>query len=420
MATDPRPAVLPARVAAALRRLPRPACGYVYDAASLRARVALLRAVLPPRVRLLYAVKANGHPGVVRTLASTVDGLEVASGGELALALGCGGGIGRDAGQGTGRGWLVAFSGPGKTDAELAAAVGAGAVVHAESPHELRRLSLAAVAAGHGRDHHPGRRPVPVALRVNRAGASLPGSHAMTGTATPFGVDAARLDQAAALAAALPGLDLVGFHLHAVSNNTDAAAHAAFLVDAVEWSVRAAARLRLRLRYVNAGGGLGVDYTGTAGELDLGVLGDGLRRAAAALPEGAELVLEPGRFLTADAGWYAAEVLDLKPVHGRWFAVLRGGTHHFRLPAAWGYSHPCTVLPVEEWPYPFDRPQLRPATVDVAGELCTPRDVLARDRRFDLLRAGDVLVFARTGAYGWEVSHHDFLRHPYPELVFLP
>ncbi|HZN19080.1 MAG TPA: alanine racemase [Micromonosporaceae bacterium] len=458
MAADPRPAgprpagpgpvgpgpvePVPGRVAAAVRRLPRPVCGYVYDAATLRARVALLRGVLPPRVRLLYAVKANGHPEVVRTVAATVDGLEVASGGELALALGCGTGTGtgtdygtgtgrdtstgpdtgtgRDAGPGTGR--LVAFSGPGKTDAELAAAVDAGAVVHVESLHELRRLSLAAVAAspGPGRGHGCSRRPVPVALRVNRPGAPLPGSHAMTGTATPFGIDAAQLDRAAALAAALPGLDLIGFHLHAVSNNTDAAAHAAFLVDAVQWSVRTAARLRLRLRYVNAGGGLGVGYTGTAAELDLGVLGGGLRRAVADLPDGAELVLEPGRFLAADAGWYAAEVLDLKPVHGRWFAVLRGGTHHFRLPAAWGYSHPCTVLPVEEWPYPFDRPQLRHATVDVAGELCTPRDVLARDRRFDLLRAGDILVFARTGAYGWEVSHHDFLRHPYPELVFLP
>ncbi|HET8657444.1 MAG TPA: alanine racemase [Micromonosporaceae bacterium] len=404
MAADP----LPARVAAALRRLPRPTCGYVYDAGSLRARVALLRGVLPPRVRLLYAVKANSHPEVVRTLASTVDGLEVASGGELALALRCG------------TGGLVAFSGPAKTDAELAAAVDAGAVVHVESPHELRRLALAATGRDRAGSRDPGRGPVPVALRVNRPGAALPGSHAMTGTATPFGIDAAQLGEAAALAAALPGLDLVGFHLHAVSNNTDAAAHAAFLVDAVRWSVRAAARLRLRLRYVNAGGGLGVDYTGTAGELDLDVLGDGLRRAVAALPDGAELVLEPGRLLAADAGWYAAEVLDLKPVHGRWFAVLRGGTHHFRLPAAWGYSHPCTVLPVEEWPYPFDRPQLRHATVDVAGELCTPRDVLARDRRFDLLRAGDILVFARTGAYGWEVSHHDFLAHPYPELVFLP
>ena len=145
------------------------------------------------------------------------------------------------------------------------------------------------------------------------------------------------------------------------------------------------------------------------------MLATGLATAAAELPPGADLVFEPGRFLAADAGWYAAEVLDLKRTHGRWFAVLRGGTHHFRLPAAWGYSHPFTVLPVDALAAP-----VRPArgratsTVDVVGELCTPRDVLARDQRVDRLRVGDVLVFGRTGAYGWDISHHDFLRHDPP------
>ena len=87
------------------------------------------------------------------------------------------------------------------------------------------------------------------------------------------------------------------------------------------------------------------------------MLGDGLGRIA--VPPGVRLVFELGRYLAADAGWYAAEVLDLKRNHGRWFAVLRGGTHHFRLPAAWGYSHPFTVVPVEGWPRPYDRPEVR-------------------------------------------------------------
>jgi diaminopimelate decarboxylase len=99
--------------------------------------------------------------------------------------------------------------------------------------------------------------------------------------------------------------------------------------------------------------------------------------------------------------------------------VLRGGTHHFRLPAAWGYSHPFTVLPVEEWHYPFARPQVRDVPVDAVGELCTPRDVLTRGQQVDRLRVGDVLVFARTGAYGWDISHHEFLRHPHPQFVIV-
>src|SRR5690349_22658986 len=120
-------------LADALRRAQRPVCAYVYDTGVLRRRAEAVRGALPDGARLLYAVKANSHPAVVATLASTVDGLEVASGGELELA--------RTAGAGR-----IVFSGPAKTDAELAAAVDAGAVVNVESPLELRRL--AHVAAG--------------------------------------------------------------------------------------------------------------------------------------------------------------------------------------------------------------------------------------------------------------------------------
>ncbi|MCA2214935.1 alanine racemase [Jidongwangia harbinensis] len=384
----------PDRVTAALRDRPRPVCAYVYDTAALRTRTAAVRAALPPGTTLLYAVKANGHPDVVRTLAAGCDGLEVASGGELARAVAAGA-------------RRIVFGGPAKTDAELAAAVAAGAQVNVESALELRRLDRAAAAAGTVAD---------VAVRVNRARSAVTGSHAMTGTPTPFGVDEAGLPQVLALARTLPAVRVTGFHLHAVSNNRDAAAHAAFVADALDWSVRAADRHGVDLRLVNAGGGLGVDYR-SAATLDLDVLRAGL--AAVDVPAGVDLILEPGRILAADAGWYAAEVLDLKHTHGRTFAVLRGGTHHFRLPAAWGYDHPFTVLPVEAWPYPWPRPEVRDAHVDAVGELCTPRDVLARDQPVDRLRVGDVLVFARTGAYGWDISHHDFLRHDPPEFLVL-
>jgi diaminopimelate decarboxylase len=118
-------------------------------------------------------------------------------------------------------------------------------------------------------------------------------------------------------------------------------------------------------------------------------------------------------------GAYVTEVLDVKTNHGRCFAVVRGGTHHFRLPASWGHSHPFTVIPVEEWPYPFPRPGVRGAPVTVAGELCSPKDVLARDVEVDELRAGDILWFHHAGAYGWSISHHDFLHHPHPRQLFL-
>jgi diaminopimelate decarboxylase len=378
---------------------PAPRCAYVYDRPTLTATAAAVRAALPPRTTLLYAVKANGHPDVLAALAVEVDGFEVASGGELALA--------RIARAGTGRAMQIVFGGPAKTDRELAAAVEAEASINVESPLEVRRLAVAAETAG---------ARVRVALRVNRADAVLPGRHRMTGEPTPFGVDEDRLGEAIAVAAGHPSLRVTGFALHAVTNNLDATVHAAFAVDAVRWATDAAARHRVPLDTVNLGGGLGIDYTGDD-RFDLSVLARGLAEAAAALPDGARLILEPGRFLAADAGWYAAEVLDLKRTHGRWFAVLRGGTHHFRLPAAWGYSHPFTVVPVDEWPHPYDRPEVRDVAVDAVGELCTPRDVLTRGQPVTRLRVGDLLVFGRAGAYGWEISHHDFLHHDPPSFL---
>ncbi|HEY0000895.1 MAG TPA: type III PLP-dependent enzyme [Actinoplanes sp.] len=363
--------------------LARPVCAYLYDTAALRARAASVRAALPASSTLLYAAKANGHPEVLGALAASCDGLEVASGGELRLATAAGA-------------RRIVFGGPGKTDAELVAALAAGALINAESVHELRRLAAL------------GDRPE-VVVRVNRAGGGLRGSHTMTGTPTPFGVDEAQL----AAALTVPGVTVIGFHLHAVSNNLDGAAHAAFVADALDWSARTAAAAGIALRVVNVGGGFGVDYR-TDAAIDLAPL------RSVPVPAGVELIFEPGRYLAADAGWYAAEVLDLKTTHGRTFAVLRGGTHHFRLPAAWGYSHPFTVVPVDRWPHPWPRPAVRDTEVDAVGELCTPRDVLTRGQYVTSLRAGDVLVFGRAGAYGWDISHHEFLRHDPPQFVILP
>jgi diaminopimelate decarboxylase len=372
----------PEHIVAALRALAPPVCAYVYDTASLRARAASVRAALPVPATLLYAVKANGHPSVVSALAQVCDGLEVASGGELRLA-------------GTAGAKRIVFGGPGKTDAELAAARAAGALINAESVHELRRI---AALGGHP----------DVVIRVNRPGGSLVGSHTMTGTPTPFGLDPVHLPEALSV----PGVNVIGFHLHAVSNNLDGAAHAAFVTESLAWSAATARSSGLDLRVVNVGGGFGVDYR-TDYSIDLTPL------TSIPVPRGVDLIFEPGRLLTADAGWYATEVLDVKTTHGRTFAVVRGGTHHFRLPAAWGYSHPFTVVPADPWPHPYPRPTATDTPIDAVGELCTPRDVLCRGQHVPSVRAGDLLVFGRTGAYGWDISHHDFLRHDPPAFVIL-
>jgi diaminopimelate decarboxylase len=374
-----------------------PVCAYIYDLGTLLAKLDAVRAALTGRCELYYAIKANGHPAVLNTVAAHVEGFEVASLGEVGKAVAAGAS-------------RLVFSGPAKTDAQIAGALEAGLdLLNVESMHELRRTGLIAAEFGVR---------VPVTLRVNRRASELPGQLRMAGAATQFGIDEVMLAEAIELAGCLPSVALRGFHLHAASNNLDADAHACFVTEAVAWCTEQAARHRIDLDVIDVGGGIGVPYTGGEG-FDLARFSYGIGATVDRLPPGIRLIFELGRFLVAEAGWYAAEVLDLKSTHGRCFAVLRGGTHHFRLPAAWGYSHPFAVLSIEEWRYPFGRPEVRAVCVDVVGELCTPRDVLARGVWVERLRVGDVLVFPLAGAYGWEISHHDFLSHPHPAQLIL-
>jgi diaminopimelate decarboxylase len=382
---------IPTHISHAIHRLDTPRCGYLYDLTTLTEHITAVTQALPANVQLLYAMKANPHPDIVATAARHCHGIEIASGGELAIA------------QAADPDRLI-FGGPAKTDRELHAALHAGipTTINVESRHELRRLDRLA----HAEDV-----TIDIALRVNRRAATPHGSHKMTGTATPFGIDITQLPQAIALAKSLPHIRLRGLHLHAVSNNLHADAHADYIRDCLRFARATARRHGLTWDTINVGGGIGVDMTGRR-QFDFPRFADRLRRF-----DTTGLVIEPGRYLAAGCGWYAAEVLDLKRNHGRNFAVLRGGTHHFRLPAAWGYHHPAYVHHVDEWPYPWPRAELTHTTVDVAGELCTPRDILSRDVPVTRLRIGDVLVFPHTGAYGWTISHHDFLSHPHPQII---
>ncbi|MGH8900489.1 MAG: type III PLP-dependent enzyme [Egibacteraceae bacterium] len=373
-----------------------PLCAYVYDLSALAARARETRATLPGRCALYYAVKANTHPAVIAGLAPYVDGFEVASLGEINKIIAV---IDQP---------RLIFSGPAKTDQDIAAALRVGGcLLNVESLHELRRVQLIAETLGVR---------VPVALRINPVGRTLSGTHQMVGVPTQFGIDETHATEAVLLTHTLPNIAFHGFHFHAVSNNLDANAHARFVARCLRWSLEMAARYGIDLTTVNVGGGIGIDYDLTA-HFDLAAFCAALDALLAPQPEAIQVVFELGRWLVAAAGWYAAEIVDLKQNHGRFFAIIRGGTHHFRLPAAWRHSHPFAILPTVAWVYPFERPALRDVAIDVAGELCTPRDVLSSDTRIEQVRVGDILVFPLAGAYGWEISHHDFLSHPHPVML---
>ncbi|MHC5904595.1 type III PLP-dependent enzyme [Streptomyces sp. S6] len=369
---------------------------YVYDLAALRDHAAAVRAALPPRVEVYYAAKANPEAEILRALGPYVDGYEVSSGGELAHV----------AGAVPGR--ALAFGGPGKTPDEVAGALAAGVErFHVESEGELRMLAELA-----------GGRRVSVLPRVNLAvpEGSLSGSQlAMGGRPTPFGMDP---EQAASVARVLASgtygnLELLGIHAH-LASGLDAPAQVAVARAVVEW----ATGLGVPLAEVNVGGGMAVDYGDPERRFDWAAYGQGLAHLTDAHPE-LTLRIEPGRALTAYCGWYVTEVLDVKRSHGEDFAVVRGGTHHMRTPATKGHDQPCVVLPVDKWEHPWPRARTESELVTLAGQLCTPKDQLARGVPAPGLRAGDRVAFSMAGAYAWNISHHDFLMHPRPGFRFL-
>jgi diaminopimelate decarboxylase len=241
----------------------------------------------------------------------------------------------------------------------------------------------------------------------------------MGGLPTPFGLDPADADTAVRLLTdgTYAHLQLRGIHAH-LASGLHAPAHLAVAESIITWATGLAARHRVRLAEVNVGGGMTVDYAAPSGLFDWTAYGAGLARLAAAHPD-LTLRIEPGRALTAYCGWYATEVLDVKLSHGEEFAVVRGGTHHLRTPAAKGHDQPCTVLPVTGWPHPWPRPTARHPRLTLTGQLCTPKDVLSRHVPAPGLRAGDRIAFSLAGAYAWNISHHDFLMHPRPAFHFL-
>lgn len=396
---------LPARVERAIRGLKAadpaaPLCAYVYDLVQLRAHAAGLLASLPAPCKLYYAIKANPDAPILCALRPVVHGFEAASLGEIQAL------------RRVDREVPILYGGPAKTDAAIEGALAAGVErVHVESAHELRRIE----AIGARR-----RARVPVLLRVNIAGP-LPGATLqMAGVPTQFGIDEAEIGMVVDVARRCRHVALQGFHFHSVSNQLDARAHATLVALYLERAREWAGAFDLPVSHVNAGGGLGVNYADTGAQFDWAAFVQALRAVIErGCPPGWTLLFECGRYLTAACGYYVAEILELKRNHGRHFAILRGGSHHFRLPVSWQHSHPFVVVPHAAWPYDFPRPECRTSTITVAGELCTPKDILARDVAVEHVRVGDFLAFPYAGAYGWHISHRDFLSHPYPLQHYL-
>ncbi len=364
---------------------------YAYERRLLDQKMALLRGALPPAIELHYAVKANPMPAVVQHMAGLVDGLDVASLGELRVAL--------DSGTNPSR---ISFAGPGKRPVELTAAIAAGITVNLESPGELETLARLG--------QEQGRRPQ-VAVRINPDFELKTSGMKMGGGPKPFGVDA---EQVPALLRRIGelGLDFQGFHIFTGSQNLRAEAIVEAHDRSFELALRLAAETPGPLRLLNIGGGFGIPYFPGDRPLDLAPIATNLERwlpvVKARLPQ-AQVVLELGRYLVGEAGIYVAEVVDRKVSRGHTFLITDGGLHH-HLAASGNFGQVIR----KNYPVVIGNRVIgsERETVSVVGPLCTPLDILAD--RMELAKAdiGDLIVVFQSGAYGLTASPTAFLGHP--------
>jgi diaminopimelate decarboxylase len=369
---------------------------FVYDLALIAAKVEQFRRAFSG-VDLHFAMKANPYAPLLRYVLIHIDGVDLASGGELKTALAAGAAPER-----------MSFAGPGKRDCELELAISHGVTLNCESEGEAdRALAISSRLGVTPR----------LAVRVNPDFEIKGSGMRMGGGARPFGVDAERVP---ALVRRIvdAGADWRGFHIFAGSQ---ALSHAA-LIDAQRASVTLAAELAdaagATPPLVNLGGGFGIPYMPGETALEVEPIGEALRAELANRPAilaDSRFAIELGRWLVGECGVYLTRIVDRKVSHGKTFLVTDGGMHH-QLAASGNFgqvirrNYPVAIAShygcggAEE--------------VTIVGCLCTPLDRLADDVMMPRADVGDLVAVFLAGAYGLSASPQAFLsQHPAMEMA---
>ncbi len=372
---------------------------FVYSSTMIAAQVARLRSAMPSRLSIHYAVKANPYAPVLELMARLVDGFDIASAGELAMV--------DAAGIASER---VSFAGPGKRDAELAAAIGSGVTLNLESKGEATRALAIADRLG----------VVPrLAVRVNPSFDLKGSGMKMGGGAKQFGIDADKVPEVIRLIRGA-GADWRGLHIFAGSQALDADAISKTQAQTLALAAQIADAVHLPLPKLNLGGGFGIPYFPDDSVLDIKAIGHKLAVEFDNLPEAladTQLCIELGRWLVGESGVYLTRVVDRKESHGEVFLVTDGGLHH-QLAASGNFG---TVIR-RNYPVAIASRFAEPATeqASVVGCLCTPLDRLADKALFPRAEVGDLVAVFCAGAYGASASPSAFLGHGPAREMLLP
>ena len=364
---------------------------YAYDRNLLRSRMAELRLALPENIKLHFAMKANPMPAVVGFMADMVDGIDVASAGELKVAL--------DAGADPHE---ISFAGPGKRNSELRQAVAAGVLINIESFREVDLLANISLEL---------ELPARVAVRVNPDFELKGSGMKMGGGPKQFGVDAELVPE---LLAKIGDHKLAfeGFHLFAGSQNLKAESICEAQQKSYDLALALSRYAPSPVSFLNLGGGFGIPYFPGEIRLDLKSIGRNLEqlanRAKADFPA-ASLVIELGRYLVGEAGIYVSRVIDRKVSRGQTFLVVDGGLNH-HLSASGNFGQVIR----KNYPVAIGTRMnaIQTEIASVVGPLCTPLDILADRMTLAIAEPGDLVVVFQSGAYGASASPQRFLGHP--------
>ncbi len=371
---------------------------YVYDRREIEARAGVLAAAFSarfPRLRILYALKANSNLALIRLLHARGIGAEVVSEGELFLA--------RKAGVPARE---ILFTSSSKGPGEIACAVQDGILLNVDSENELSQISAEAVRQ---------KTTARISFRVN-PGVDPDTFHKVnTGISeSKFGV---HLEGGIALeayrrAVSLPSLTVVGLHAHIGSQIVDPAGHVETLRRLLAFALELKQSLGITLEFVDAGGGIGIPYEdgqAVMSPVDLAsaltpVWADGTR----ALGYEPELWIEPGRWFVGPAGYLLARVNTVKRTPVRVFLNVDAGFNTLMRPSMYGAYHRVRVVGRSEGD----------EIIDVAGDICETGDLLAEGRRLPRAAAGDLLVFLDAGAYGFSMTS-EYNARPLPAEVLV-
>jgi diaminopimelate decarboxylase len=361
---------------------------FVYSADHARRRVADLRAAMPQRLAIHYAMKGNPFPPVLELMNGLVDGFDIASGGELELALAAGV-------QAT----KISFAGPGKRDRELERAIALGVTLNCESEGEVERAIIIGAKLG----------VTPrLAVRINPSFDLKGSGMKMGGGAKQFGVDAERVPTLVKRIIA-SGAEYCGFHIYAGSQSLKVDAIIQMQAQTIALVAELTDTIGVSPPHVNLGGGFGIPYFPGDRPVDIVAVGGALGEAFDALPSSlsdTHFCIELGRYLVGEAGVYLTRIVDRKVSHGEVFLITDGGLHH-QLAASGNFG---TVIR-RNYPVAIAHKfGAEPEEVaSIVGCLCTPLDKLSDQAHLPRANVGDLVAIFCAGAYGASASPANFL-----------